>query len=64
MGDTMSRGNRDTTAPVYLHVLAPRCPRCNSTKLRANHTELRSSGARVRHSKCLDCGLKIRIVVE
>jgi len=51
-------------APIYIRVIAPRCPMCGGDRLRANHTERRPSGAKVRHSRCQDCGQKVRVVVE
>ncbi len=50
--------------PVYVRLIRPRCPSCNSVKLRAQHTERRSSGLVVRHSKCTVCGRRVYILVE
>jgi len=54
----------DTRQAKWIHVTLPRCPACGSTRLRANHTERRASGAVVRHSRCRDCGQKVYIVLE
>ena len=60
----MSTTDRDTSSPIYIYTVAPRCPWCNSTRLLANHTERRPTGTKVRHCRCQNCRQKIRLVIE
>lgn len=54
-----------TTKPNrYVYLRLPKCPFCGSTKLRAEHTEKRSTGQRVRHSRCKQCGERVFVVVQ
>ena len=48
----------------YLHIRRPRCPACGSHKLRSYRSTANGDGSVTRHSKCLDCGVKLLIVVE
>jgi hypothetical protein len=49
---------------AYIRQTLPRCPICGSARLRANRSEKWPSGTRIKHSRCLDCGKKVRVIVE
>ena len=50
--------------PRYVFARLPRCPACNSTKLRAYRTSRHGDDSLTRHSKCLACGQRLLIVLE
>ena len=63
----MSR--QDATAgqaarPVYLTLVRPRCPGCQSTRLRAYKTTNNGEGSLTRYSRCVECGRAVVVVVE
>ena len=45
------RNEAELNQPIYVQVILPRCPRCNGTAFRGNHTTRWSSGQTVRHSR-------------
>jgi uncharacterized protein with PIN domain len=48
---------------AYLFIRRPRCPSCNSTRLKTTRSDF-EDGVRVRHCRCEDCGGRVRLVIE
>jgi DNA-directed RNA polymerase subunit M/transcription elongation factor TFIIS len=48
----------------YVFVERPRCPICNSAKLRTVRTERHGDESVTRHTRCCDCRAKFFVVVE
>lgn len=49
----------------YVTVEAPRCPACQSSRLRYDHTSRdQSEGTVSRHATCLDCQARTIVVFE
>jgi len=52
-----------TNERIKMHVQRPRCPRCDSTRLKATGSPSKGK-LKIRYSACRDCGQKLLLVVE
>lgn len=62
-----ANGNRRTQAegrPRYAWAKWPRCPECQSPRLRAYRTSRHGDSSITRHCKCQDCGARVYVVWE
>jgi hypothetical protein len=51
--------------PVYIYYRRPRCPDCNSVRLKSYSSKDNGDGSRMKYSRCLDCGRRrLKIVAE
>ena len=52
-----------TTERITMKITLPRCPRCNSTKLKSNGSPKKGSVKR-RYSRCVTCGQPLLLIVQ
>jgi len=55
---------RDGRRRYYVHYQRPRCPRCDSLRLRSYRSTPNGDGSVTRHSRCRDCGARLLIVAD
>ena len=56
--------SKNKPRPLYVSWRRPRCPLCNSYRLRSYKTVANGDGTLTRYSKCRDCGTRLILVVE
>jgi hypothetical protein len=54
----------DGRKPAYVHAKAPRCPDCDSKRLRSYRSTDGGDGSRIKYSRCRDCGRRVVVVLE